>query len=50
VSHYLSARAEWSSPEKAGKGQPVVWIRGETFPGKVTEVTRDVLPVDLVSG
>jgi hypothetical protein len=49
VSHYLSAQAEWSSPEKAGKGQPVMWIRGETFPGKVTEVTQDVLPVDSAS-
>ena len=45
VSHYLSAQAEWFDPEKAGKGQPIMWIRGRTFPGKVREVTRGVLPV-----
>ena len=45
VSHYLSAQAEWFDPEKAGKGQPIMWVRGRTFPGKVREVTRDVLPV-----
>ena len=37
--------AEWSDPEKAGKGQPVMWVRGQTFPGKVQEIKRDVLPV-----
>ena len=45
VSHYLSARAEWADADKIGKGQPVMWIRGQTFPGKVHEVARDVLPV-----
>ena len=50
VSHYLSAQAEWPSPEKADKGQPVTWIRWETFSGKVTKVTRDVLPLDSASG
>ena len=45
VSHYLSAQAEWASPEKAGKGQAVMWIRGQTHPGKVDEVEREVLPV-----
>jgi phytanoyl-CoA hydroxylase len=45
VSHYLSAHAEWARPASAGRGQPVMWIRGETFPDKVYEVGRDVLPV-----
>jgi hypothetical protein len=45
VSHYLSAQAEWYNPEKIGKGQPVMWIRGQTFPGKVQEIERDVLLV-----
>ena len=45
VSHYLSAQAEWFDPEKVGKGQPIMWVRGQTFPGKVREVERDVLPV-----
>jgi len=45
VSHYLSAQVEWLDPEKAGKGQPVMWVRGRTFPGKVREVARDVLPI-----
>ena len=43
VSHYLSAQAEWSQPERARTGAPVMWVRGKTFPGKVTEVQRDVL-------
>ena len=43
VSHYLSAQAEWAHPERAGTGAPVMWVRGATFPGKVTEVQRDVL-------
>ena len=43
--NYLSAQAEWFDPKKAGKGQPIMWVRGRTFPGKVREVTRDVLPV-----
>ena len=42
VSHYLSAQAEWAGPEVAGRGQPVMWVRGKTFPGKVCEVTRNV--------
>ena len=45
VSHYLSAQAEWADADKIGKGQPVMWIRGQTFPDKVHEVARDVLPV-----
>ncbi len=45
VSHYLSAHAEWSSPKPAGRGQPIMWIRGETFSGKVREVERDIVPV-----
>ena len=43
VSHYLSAQAEWAHPERAGTGAPVMWVRGATFPDKVTEVQRDVL-------
>ena len=43
VSHYLSAQAEWANPERAGKGPGIMWVRGSTFPGKVTEVQRDVL-------
>ena len=43
VSHYLSAQAEWAN--EPGRGQPVMWVRGKTFPGKVEEVERDVLPV-----
>ncbi len=45
VSHYLSAQAEWARPEAAGWGQPVMWIRGETFPDKVHEVERDILSI-----
>ncbi len=45
VSHYLSAQAEWKSPELVGRGQPVMWVRGKTFPDKVHEVERDVIPV-----
>ena len=45
VSHYLSAQAEWMSPEKAGSGQPIMWIRGQTFPGKVQEVEKDIIAV-----
>lgn len=45
VSHYLSAQAEWMNPEKAGKGQPIMWVRGQTFPGKVTEIEKDIIPV-----
>ena len=45
VSHYLSAQAEWADADKIGKGQPVMWIRGQIFPDKVHEVARDVLPV-----
>jgi phytanoyl-CoA hydroxylase len=43
VAHYLSAQAEWMNPEKPGRGQPIMSIRGQTFPGKVQEVERDVL-------
>ena len=47
VVHYLSAQAEWSRPAARNNRtrQPVVWIRGETFPDKVHEVERDILPV-----
>ena len=47
VIHYLSAQAEWARPEARNgrKGQPVMWIRGQTFPDKVHEVERRVLPV-----
>ena len=44
VAHYLSARAEWAAPRAVNTGSPVMWVRGATFPGKVTEVHRDVLP------
>ena len=46
VSHYLSAQAEWMNPENAGKGQPIMWVRGQTYPGKVQEVTREVIPAE----
>ena len=47
VIHYLSATAEWARPEarNSRKRQPVMWIRGKTFPDKVHEVERDVLPI-----
>lgn len=45
VAHYLSAQAEWMNPEKPGRGQPIMAIRGQTFAGKVQEVEHDVLPV-----
>ena len=47
VIHYLSAQAEWTRPtaRNSRKRQPVVWIRGKTFPDKVHEVERDILPV-----
>ncbi|MDP6119158.1 MAG: phytanoyl-CoA dioxygenase family protein [Planctomycetota bacterium] len=46
VIHYLSAQAEWADPGLAGRrGQPVMWIRGRTFPGKVCEVERTVLSI-----
>lgn len=47
VIHYLSAQAEWARPaaRNGRKGKPVMWIRGETFPDKVHEVERDILPV-----
>ena len=47
VVHYLSAQAEWahSAPSHGRRGQPVMWIRGRTFPNRVHEVERDVLPV-----
>jgi hypothetical protein len=43
VAHYLSAQAEWARPDSARTGAPVMWVRGDTVPGKVTEVHRDVL-------
>ena len=42
----LSAQAEWMNPENAGNGQPIMWIRGRTHPGKVQEVTREVIPAE----
>ncbi len=47
VSHYLSARAEWAHPAALNgrRRQPVMWIRGETFPDKVHEIEREILPV-----
>ena len=45
VSHYLSAQAEWQNPENTGKSRHVMWIRGQTHPGKVQEVEREVIPV-----
>ena len=46
VSHYLSAQAEWAGPEKPPKGQPIMWIRGQTYPGKVQEIERNILAVE----
>lgn len=43
VSHYLSSQAEWVSPERTSTSQRIMWVRGNTFPGKVTEVAHDVL-------
>ena len=43
VAHYLSAQAQWADPERAATGVPVMWVRGATFPGKVSEVHHDVL-------
>ena len=45
VAHYLSAQAEWSSPENVGCGQAIMWIRGRTYPNKVHQVETDVLPI-----
>lgn len=47
VIHYLSAQAEWAHPAapNSRRGQPVMWIRGKTYPDKVHEVERDVLPI-----
>ena len=45
VSHYLSAQAEWTNQEKPGRGQPIMWIREQTYAGKVQEVERELLPV-----
>jgi hypothetical protein len=42
VAHYLSAQAEWANGRR---GQPVMWVRGKTFPGKVQEIARDVIPI-----
>ena len=45
VAHYLSAQAEWMNPDPtARRGQPIMWIRGETFPDRVHEMR--VLPVE----
>ncbi len=45
VSHYLSAQAEWATHNGAYRGQPVMWIRGRTYPDKVHEVEREVLTI-----
>lgn len=45
VSHYLSAQAEWANHKNTNKGRSITWIRGETFPDKVHEVERDIIPV-----
>ena len=47
VSHYLSAQAAWTHPDrkKGRRRQPVMWIRGKTFRDKVYEVERNVLPI-----
>ncbi len=48
VVHYLSAQAEWANPPPPhgrGKGQPVMWVRGKTYPDKVHEVEREILPI-----
>ncbi len=47
VVHYLSAQAEWARPgaRNGRQARPVMWIRGRTFPDKVHEVERDILPV-----
>ena len=45
IAHYLSAQAEWSSPEHEGRGQAVMWIRGRTYPNKVHQVETDILPI-----
>ncbi len=44
VAHYLSAQAEWTHGQPRG-AVPVMWIRGQTFPDKVHEVAREVVPV-----
>ena len=47
VIHYLTAQAEWARPEARNSRhrQPVVWIRGQTYPDKVHEVEREVRSV-----
>ncbi len=45
VIHYLSAQAEWANGNGTYRGQPVMWVRGQTYQDKVHEVERDVLPV-----
>lgn len=45
VIHYLSAQAEWAKGNGTSKGQPIMWVRGETYPDRVHEVERDVLPI-----
>ena len=44
VAHYLSAQAEWTRPTPA-RGSAIMWVRGRTFPDRVHEVERDVLPI-----
>lgn len=45
VSHYLSAQAKWAKHDGSYKGQPIMWIRGETYPDRVHEVHHDVIPI-----
>ena len=45
VIHYLSAQAEWAKGDGTYRGQPVMWVRGQTYQDKVHEVEQDVLPV-----
>ena len=48
VIHYLSATAEWTRPEAldSRKRQPVMWIRGQTYPDKIHEVERHIRESD----
>jgi phytanoyl-CoA hydroxylase len=45
VSHYLSAQAEWRNPDRTGGGMPIMWVRGETFEGKVQEAHLEVVAI-----
>ena len=45
ASHYLNAQASWVEG-KQGKGPPVMWIRGETYPRKVDQVERALIAIE----